>query len=135
VASGVIGAVAAEAVLVPTKLVAVTVQVYATSLVSPETGIVVVGLVASMALLPSEQTAPYDVMVEPPSDPTATCSVISLSSAVTDVIVGAIGTVAATLPLTEINKGSPSEGTLTLPEKVDPDTSVVVLTTILPQRL
>ena len=39
-ASGVIGAVAAEAELVPTEFVAVTVQMYATSLVNPETVIV-----------------------------------------------------------------------------------------------
>ena len=37
VSSGVIGAVAAEAELVPTEFVAVTVQVWATSLVNPET--------------------------------------------------------------------------------------------------
>ena len=37
VASGVIGVVAAEAELVPTEFLAVTVQVWATSLVNPET--------------------------------------------------------------------------------------------------
>ena len=78
--SGVIGSVAAEAELVPTEFVAVTVQVWATSLVNPETVITDEVLVAVKVLVPSVHVASYPVMSVPPLSLTETMRIILLSS-------------------------------------------------------
>ena len=72
-ASGVIGSVAVEAELVPTEFVAVTVQVWATSLVNPETVIGDEVLVPVKIVVPSVQLASYPVMSAPPSLEILTC--------------------------------------------------------------
>ena len=56
-ASGVIGSVLAEAELVPTEFITLTVQVWATSFFRPETVILDVALAPVKVLVPSVQVA------------------------------------------------------------------------------
>ena len=64
--SGVVGLVAADAELVPTEFVAVTVQVYVASFVNPETVMGDEVLEPLTELAPSVQVAAYPVIALPP---------------------------------------------------------------------